>query len=211
MNEQTPAITEPNYKRNVAYKLRIGQILKASPIIENERLKHVELDGKQIVRVNLIANIIDKYVQDGEKKFASLTLDDATGQIKVKTFGDDISKFEKFNQGDTILVIGLLRSWNNEIYLTPEILKTKEPQYLLVRKLESDLASPKNPPKEELRALKDKIIQKVKDSEKDNGVEIESLILDLKESPSIINSEIKKLLEEGLVYEPRPGRLRWLG
>jgi len=204
-------ITEPSYKRNVAYKLRIGQILSGKPIIEEERFRHLESAEKKIVRVNLIANIIDKYIQDGEKKFASLTLDDATGQIKVKTFGDDIEKFEPFSQGDTVLIIGLLRSWNNEVYLTPEIIKKKEPLYLLVRKLEVEADEPKQIDKAQLTELKDKIIQRVKDAEKDGGLEIESLILELKEHPDIINKEIKKLLEDGVAYEPRPGKLRYLG
>ena len=211
MAETEQAITEPSYKRNIAYKLRIGEILAGKPIIENERLRSIESKNRNIVRVNLIANVIEKYIQDGEKKFASVTLDDASGQIKIKAFGDEITKLEALSEGETLLIIGLLRYWNNEVYITPEIIKKKEPQYLLVRKLESDLDSSKIPAKEQLIELKDKIIQKVKGAEKDNGMEIETLILDLKESPSLINQEIKKLLEEGLVYEPRPGRLRWLG
>jgi hypothetical protein len=43
------------------------------------------------------------------------------------------------------------------------------------------------------------------------GVDVEKIILTLKESPQLINSEIKKLLEDGMVYEPRPGKLRYLG
>jgi DNA-binding transcriptional ArsR family regulator len=30
-------------------------------------------------------------------------------------------------------------------------------------------------------------------------------------NPQIISQEIKKLLEEGIIYEPRPGRVRYLG
>jgi len=30
-------------------------------------------------------------------------------------------------------------------------------------------------------------------------------------SPIIINQEIQKLLEEGIVFEPRPGKVRYLG
>jgi len=204
-------ITEPSYKRNIAYKLRIGQILAGKPIIEEERFRHLESSDKKVVRVNLVANIIDKYIQEGEKKFASLTLDDATGQIKVKTFGEDIEKFEPFSQGDTVLIIGLLRSWNNEIYLTPEIIKKKEPLYLLVRKLEVEADEPKQIDKAQLTELKDKIIEMVKEAEKDGGLEIEKLILELKEHPDVINKEIKKLLEDGVAYEPRPGKLRYLG
>jgi hypothetical protein len=30
-------------------------------------------------------------------------------------------------------------------------------------------------------------------------------------SAEIINQEIQKLLEEGIIFEPRPGKVRWLG
>lgn len=199
------------YKRNVAYKLRIGSILSGKVILENDKLKSLELGDKNIIRINLIANIIDKYIQDGEKKFASITLDDASGQIKIKTFGDDIEKFAPLNQGDTVAVIGLLRQWNNELYITPEIIKKKDPSFLLVRKLELDAEQPKNLHKEQLSALKDKLITLLKENENNGGIDIEKIIMDLKEHPDVINSEIKKLLEDGVAYEPRPGKLRYLG
>jgi len=198
-------------KRNTAYKLRLGDILSGKPVMEADRLKNLEINGKNVVRTNIIANVVDKYIQDGEKKFGSITLDDATGQIKVKVFGDDIEKFSDLNQGDTILVIGMIRSWNNELYITPEIIKKKDPSYLLVRKLESEAEQPKTLDKTQLTELKDKMISLVKEAEKDNGIDIDKLILTLKEPPEVINQEIKRLLEEGIVYEPRPGKLRYLG
>ncbi len=202
---------EQSYKRNTAYKMRVGMILKGKPHIENEKLRALEFNEKQIVRINLIANITDKYVQEGEKKFGSITLDDASGQIKAKVFGEDLEKLSSLQQGDTVIVIGLLRSWNNEIYITPEIIKKKDPSYLLLRKLEIEASIPKTMQKEQLLALKDKILDMTKTSEKEGGIDIEKIILELKEHPEIINQEIKKLLEDGVVYEPRPGRLRYLG
>lgn len=205
MIEQNPI------KRNIAYKFRIGTLATGKPVIEADKLKFLEIADKQAVRVNLIGNIIDKFIQDGEKKFGSITLDDGSGQVKAKVFGEDIEKFSSLNQGDTVLVVGLLRSWNNEVYLTPEIIKKKEPNYLMLRKLELESEEPKSINKESLVALKDKMIEMIKNAEKDGGIGIDKIILDLHESPEIINQEIKKLLEEGIAYEPRPGKLRYLG
>lgn len=202
---------EQQFKRNIAYKYRIGTLLTGKPIIEAERMKLLEIGDKQVVRANVIANIIDKYIQEGEKKFGSLTLDDGTGQIKVKTFGDDVEKLMPYNQGDTVAVIGLIRSWNNEIYMTPDIIKKKEPLYLLIRKAEVESNMPKVVEKPQLAALKEKIIEMLKTAEKDGGIDIEKIILELKERPDTINQEIKRLLEGGIAYEPRPGKLRWLG
>ncbi len=204
MDEQLP-------KRRTACKMRIGEILSAKPILVEEKLKFLEYHGKEILRVNLIANVIEKYVQEGERRFASLTLDDASGQIKVKAFGDDINKFENYIQGDTLLIVGLLKYWNNELYITPEIMKKKEPSYLLLRKLEIEAEQPKTLDKLSITALKDKIISMVKTAEQSGGVDVEKIILELKEHPEVINAEIKKLLEGGTIFEPRPGILRWLG
>lgn len=128
-------ITETK-KRNTAYKLRVGDILKSKPIIADGKFLFLELGDKKISRVNVIANVVDKYVSEGEKKYAALTLDDASGQIKLKAFGDEIEILKDKTQGDTVQVIGTTREYNNEIYVLPEIIKKVDPQWLLVRKLE---------------------------------------------------------------------------
>lgn len=66
----------------------------------------------------------------------ALTIDDASGQIRIKAFGEDVDKYAGINQGDTILLVGSVRSYNNELYVNPEIIKIIDPRYLLVRKLE---------------------------------------------------------------------------
>lgn len=204
-------VEQQEFKRNIAYKMRIGDLAQGHVLIEGERFKALEINGKSIVRVNVIANITDKFIQEGEKKFASLTIDDATGQIKLKTFGEDVAKFIPFSQGDTIMIIGLLRSWNNEVYITPEIIKKKDPAFLVIRKLEVEKDKPVIVEKSELNKIRDLILQKIKENDEKGGVTSESLVLDLNATPDVINNEIRKLLEEGMVYEPRPGKLRYLG
>jgi hypothetical protein len=77
--------------------------------------------------------------------------------------------------------------------------------------LEVEKDMPKPMDKEKIAELKDKILRMVKDAEKDGGVDIDKIIMEVKESPDAINKEIKRLLEEGVAYEPRPGKLRYLG
>lgn len=204
-------MADQEFKRHIAYKMRIGDLLQGQVIMEMDRFKALELDNKQIIRVNLIANITDKFLQEGEKKFGSLTLDDASGQIKLKLFGDDVAKFTPFAQGDTVAVIGLLRAWNGEVYVTPEIIKKRDPTFLMVRKLEIDKTRPKIVEKTELVKVRDAILDKIKNEDTNGGVETEKLVMEIKATPDVINNEIRKLLEEGMVYEPRPGKLRYLG
>lgn len=206
---------EQEFKRHIAYKLRVGDITIGKPIIDGERFSFLELGDKKIVRVNVVGNIVDRYQSEGESKYISLTLDDGSGQIRLKIFGDNVEKFKDIVQGQTILVIGVLRSFNNETYISPEIIKQMDPRYLLIRKLENEKNKTKDAPpleQNQIIAIKDKILETIKESEKDGGIEIDSIIMNLRESsPEIINQEIKRLLEEGIIFEPRPGKLRWLG
>lgn len=60
--------------------------------------------------------------------------------------------------------------------------------------------------------LKDRIKDIIKNSEETKGI----LYDDLKthfpdDNDEEINTQLKKLLEDGLIYEPRPARFRWLG
>ena len=203
------------FKRNIAYKLRITDVLMGKPIIDNEKFLFLELEDKKISRINIAGNIVDKYTSDGEKKFASLMLDDGSGQIKLKFFGDDLDKFKEINPGMTVIVIGLLRYWNNEVYIGPEIIKEQDPKYLLVRKLELEKELNKKQDilgKNQIVAVKDKILGTIKNAEEQGGIEINDLIMNLRDiSPTIINQEVQKLLEEGIAFEPRPGKIRYLG
>ena len=199
-------------KRNIAYKIRIGDILKGKPMMDEGKFLFLELGDRKIVRVNILANCVDKYVQEGEKQFASLTVDDASGQLKLKAFGEDIEPLKEVTQGDTLQIIGNMREWNGELYLIPEVIKKVDPRWLLVRKLEIQNARKDIPATESGNTeLKNDIMKKIKDAEADGGIDIDTIIMDTESSPDAINEEIKKLLEEGLVYEPRPGRLRYLG
>ena len=202
---------EKEFKRHTAYKIKIGEILEGTPSLEEEKLKFVEILGKKVSRINLIANITDKFIQEGEKKFGSITLDDASGQIKAKVFGDEINNFSNLEQGDTLMLIGLLRHWNNEIYLTPEVIKKKEPIFLLIRKTELEFIKKDPETSKEINEIKEKIIEIVKREEPNSGSEISAIISELKSSAETINKEVKKLLENGSIYEPRPGKIRYLG
>lgn len=207
-------------KRETANKIRIGDLLRAKQIFEeseqpNKRLQSVDLGDKKIVRVNIISNVVDKFESEGESRFASITLDDGSGQIRARLFGEDTTRFKDFNQGDTVTLIGLVRSYNQELYLLPEIIRKTDPRYLLVRKLELEKEIPKilnSEQKQQIIALKDEIVEMIKTAELKEGIEKEEIIMKLKHSqPDTITKEIKKLLEEGIIYEPKPGKVRYLG
>ena len=129
-------MAEEQFKRHIAFKLRIGDILSGKPIMNGERFQSLELDGKKVVRVNVIGNVVEKFESPGESKYIFTKIDDGSGQISLKAFGDEMDKLKDLTEGKTILVIGVLRNFNNETYIAPEIIKEQDPKYLLVRKLE---------------------------------------------------------------------------
>ena len=213
-------------KRATAYKLRVGELLRGNKIIDqsqisdlnrsvNSRLLYLEFGDKKIIRVNLIANVVDKFESQGETKFITITLDDGTGQIKARVFSDNFHKFQNVTQGDTILIIGFLRSFNQELYILPEIVRKQEPKYLLIRKLEIEKSIPKpltNQEKQKIKVFRDEILEIIKTSEKNQGIDKEEIIMKFKDAkPEIISQEIIKLIEDGVIYEPSPGRVRYLG
>jgi len=207
---------EEQFKRNIAYKFRVGDLLVCKQIFDGEKFLYLELGDKKIIRVNIAGNIVDRYESEGEKEYIFLTIDDGSGQIKLRIFGEDVEKFRGITPGQTVIVIGTLRNFNNETYILPEIIREQDPKYLLVRKLELEKQknqfSSKSFNKQEARAMKDKILDIIKNAEQDGGIEVDKIIMELREiSSDAINQEIRKLLEEGIIFEPRPGKLRWLG
>ncbi|MEM4215349.1 MAG: OB-fold nucleic acid binding domain-containing protein [Candidatus Pacearchaeota archaeon] len=223
-------------KRFVAYKLSIGQLIKGKPEFEQERFSRLVLDGKEIVRVNIIATIVDKFINE-DGSYASLTLDDGTGTIRVKAFSENIAMFKDFQLGDTVKIIGLLRFFNDELYILPEIIKDIDARWLLVRKLELaqeygniyenkkeqisnqdsfssteiEIENEKiESEKSEEKSLRDQIIETIREAEAEEGIDIDKLIMSLKAPVEDINSTIIELLEEGTIFEPKPGRLRIL-
>ncbi len=112
-------------ERQIAYKAWIKDIIQNPPSV----------NGKPVYRINLISTIIQKTTSE-DNTYTSLTLDDGTGQIRVKAWQTDIEKIQHFNEGETIIIIGNLKDYNEEIYIIPEIIKKIEPSWEITRKLE---------------------------------------------------------------------------
>ncbi len=61
-------MADEQFKRNIAFKFRIGDLLIGKPVMDGERFSFLELGNKRIIRVNIAGNIVDKYESEGEKK-----------------------------------------------------------------------------------------------------------------------------------------------
>ena len=95
---------------------------------------YVEVNGKQVSRVNILAGVIDKFNGDG---YSFVTIDDSSGAVKAKVWKEGVELLKGVEIGDLVVLIGKVRQYNNEIYLSPEIVrKVDNPLWLKVRKQE---------------------------------------------------------------------------
>lgn len=126
-------------KRLTAKKVRISDIVNGryfSGSRENMTPSYVITPfGQKISRVNLVATVTEKFESD-DGMYSSITLDDGTDGIRVKTFGDGTKILNKINLGDLVLVIGKIKEYAGELYVNAEIVRKVEPNYEILRKLE---------------------------------------------------------------------------
>lgn len=198
------------FQRQTAHKLYIADLIGATPIFNGEKFSALEYQNKRILRVNLLSNIVDKYSNE-EKRYCVLTIDDGSGQIRIKGFSDSFTLLNKQEIGDTVYLIGLLRYFNNELYILPEIVRKIDPIWLHIRRLE---IKPKEEKKEASFVTIEKIgkienpkIQILNMIKKEREMDIEKLILSFSIPVEEINSLINDLIQEGEIYESKPGHL----
>ena len=123
-----------SFIRQVAYKIPIKEIHRGDFIKENEDTPNYLLtsDEKKIYRLNLIGIIINKELVGS---ITNLFIEDGTGNIIVRSFEEN-KYVETINVGEIILVIGKVRVFNDQKYISPEIIKKTTANWLKLRSIE---------------------------------------------------------------------------
>ena len=117
------------------------------PIKEGE-IKNDKSETNKIYRHNIIAVIIKK---ERNGSITNFFIEDGTGRIILRIF-EDSDLIDNLNAGDVILTVCRTRTYNQEKYLSPEIIKKTTPLWLKIRSLELNFLN-----------LKDKIEEKPED------------------------------------------------
>jgi RPA family protein len=91
--------------------------------------------GESVSRANLVATVTDKFISE-DGNYASITLDDGTGAIRAKAFGEDVKLFEAIDKGSLVIVAGKMKEYQGEIYINAELVRAVEPGYETLRRLE---------------------------------------------------------------------------
>ncbi len=126
--------TATSYVRHIAIKTSIGQLLQGTYIQEDENNPNYLLTPSQqkISRLNIIAVILTK---EQVGNITNLLVDDGTGSIVIRSFEENL-QLQKLQIGDAVLLIGRLRMYNQEKYISPETVKKIDRAWLMVRSLE---------------------------------------------------------------------------
>lgn len=214
-------------QRMTAKKVRISELVKGE-WVKKEGMEPsfvVAPNGENISRARVMGTVVSRFVSD-DGNFASITLDDTTETIRLKTF-KTTKPLDDFEIGSVVDVIGKVREYLGEIYIIPEIVrKVGDPNWELLRKLEmvkkpakvgkvvkaelgkqKTLGEEKGDEKEDDRVLLKRNILKFIESGED-GVEYGQILENVKGKEAEIESVVNEILAEGICYEPTPGKIK---
>jgi len=127
----TEIIQQGNNARQIAVKIYIADLILGTYIQEVEQNPNYlqTIHNQKIYRLNVIAIIIQKEILGTITNFL---MEDSTGTI-VARFFEENKYLERFKVGDVVLVVGKVRTYNQEKYISPEIIKKVNPLWLKIR------------------------------------------------------------------------------
>jgi RPA family protein len=213
--------------RLVAHKLWLNDLTENNFVVTSGEFEsnYVLLNNKQISRINVIANIVNKF-QNEDKSYIAITIDDGSAQIRLKTWREDTKILSTVQVGDIVLVIGKVKKYNDEIYILPEIVKKVLPNEEILRKLEliKLYGLPKQDKEIEIKKepeiiyeeinfasnnLRNELLSLIEKNEEKMGITLEDIKTELHSTLEEINQILGGLIKEGQVYEVK-GKYRLL-
>ena len=200
-------------KRFIAYKVRISDILSRELVKDEFSAVFIKLNNLNVSRVNIIATVVYK---SEDLNYASLVIDDGTGRVLLRSFENN-SIFSKVDIGEIVLAIGKIREFNNEKYIIPEILKRiNNAGWITVRSLElknnnvinENIKTEHKDLNEDVTDINEAIYSSIRELDKGNGADIDDVVRSFNNIG--VENIIKKMLENGEIFEIRSGKLKVL-
>ena len=206
-------MAEDYQERQVAIKIKIKEINEGKYVTQEGWKPNYLLTNhnQKVSRVNLMGIVLNKEVNQNT---LNLLLDDSSGNITIRFF-EKMKNLDTINIGDTILLVGKIRIFNEEKYITPEIIKKVDKNWLKLRRLElnqnqatTQIVEEEKPVEEEPEDVNKKIIEIIKELDKGDGV----LIEEVKEKTNLsdVDDIIEKMLKEGEIFNNLPGKIKVL-
>jgi len=190
--------------RYPACKIRVIDLQKGSFVKgDNNTPNHVVLPNKQMLfRVHIIGTVLRLH-QTGNS--ASIVIDDGSASILLRVF-EEFPQIKNVTAGHTVSVIGKIRSYKEQVYIVPEIVKECDKAWIQAHKpikiQHTETQQCVEKPKTNVQDLVDYIT--VHDT--GSGITLSSL----HETFGDIKDLIDNLLKHGVVYEHMPGKIKLL-
>jgi RPA family protein len=199
-------------KRETAMICMVDDLLRGNFVrTEGWNPSYFSTELGDVSRVNLMGVVVSKEPAGG------LLLDDGSGRILLRSF-EGLS-FTGLDTGDLVLVIGRPRTYNEQKYVLPEIIRKINQKWGAYRQLQIEILRKKiSPVKREVRIpIKEdeqsvnyyqRILAFIRDLDTGSGADAEEVIK-RSDAPNG-DALIRKLIEEGEIFELRPGKLKAL-
>lgn len=126
-------------QRDTAIKVPIAELVAGVEIDDPQGRRAFQTKLGLLWRVRVLGIVLNKYSseKEGKKPYTSLTLDDGTGEIRIKAWGPDATRLAQFERGVALDIIGRVRSSEEETYITSELeILVVDPTWELIRRLE---------------------------------------------------------------------------
>jgi RPA family protein len=199
-------------KREIAMICMIDDLLQGSFVrTEGWNPSYFSTEMGNVSRANIMGVVVNKEPNGG------VLLDDGSGRILLRSFEENA--FAGVDTGDLVLVIGRPRIYNEQKYVLPEIIKKVDQKWGEYRRLQLELLRKrvKRVKKAVAVSIKEavppvnyfqKILEFIKDLDSGSGADAEEVIK--RSSAPDADALIRKLIEEGEIFELKPGKLKIL-
>ena len=192
--------------RQVAFKVSVRDIINGEYVKQEGWNPNFIADifNREISRVNIVGVVLSK---TEDLNFNSIMIDDGSGRISVRSF-DETNPFKELDVGDVVLIIGRPRVFNNNKYIVAEIVrKINNKNALKLRSLELELEKKKILlRKKKSKTRTELIYELIKKLDSGDGVNVNDLVEKARESGVVnVDETLKRLLENGDIFEVRPG------
>jgi len=190
--------------RYPACKIRVIDLQKGTFVKgDNNNPNHILLpDKKKVFRTHIIGTIL-RIQQTGNT--ASIVIDDGSASILLRIF-EEFPQMKTVSAGATVSVIGKIRSYKEQVYIVPEIIKECDKAWLGAHKAINVQVEPNPVDKKVVHTSIESIIEYLNNNDSGSGVSMQDLTTQFGNIEQIIDN----MLKHGVVYAHMPGRIKLL-
>lgn len=222
-------------ERQTARKVRIWDVMNGE-FVKKEGFEPSFVktpSGEEVSRARILGTVVSKFTAD-DGNYASVTIDDGSDTIRLKVF-KTVKPIGSLEIGDVVDVIGKVREYEGETYVIPEVARRMDdPNFELMRRLEliykakkpkgtkpdsgSAKAKTEKPnngaestgtakgTRQDKNEMKKELLKAIGSSK--DGIVYSELMKQVKGKEAEIEAAVDELLNDGICYEPSPGKIR---